>query len=210
MSCPVSAKDFRDLIAKLEQLEAWRLQVEFSAEPSSGGYSRGDPKARAKAAGPSVAKPCFPAISQISQLWTLDKEPGLPYTGPPFQGVDSGPGPIPALVADQASFCSRDEREGINRVCLAFSAGFWGRVALETFTEQISPPIISSPPEHFIVLRACGLGGPVRFGSAAHFQRFRDQTFKEGLLHYGFCTETEIEVFCQGARITVPGVFKPC
>ena len=60
------------------------------------------------------------------------EEEGLPFPGPEFTSVESGPGPLPEIVENQAIFVSRAQREGIQRVHLAFSAGSWGRASLET------------------------------------------------------------------------------
>ena len=98
MSCPFSAQELRDLITKLERLETWQKQAEASAGSSSRGYTRGDPKARAKAAGPVLSKPVFPAIPQIAFRFTLVKEAGPEFIGAPFPGVEEGPGPLPALL----------------------------------------------------------------------------------------------------------------
>ena len=48
------------------------------------------------------------------------------------------------------------------------------------------------------------------FASADHFERFKSVTFAEVSLYFGFETETELEVFCQGARIAVPALGKTC
>ena len=211
MSLPFSASELRDLIQKLERLEVWQAEVERSNQASSSakGYSRGDPKARASAAGSAVSLPAFPAISQIARLWTCTKDAGPAFIGEGWRTVPEGPGPVPPLVEDQAAFVCHDEREGLQRVHLSYSAGFWARVSLETYTDQVSPAVISEPAKHFIVLRACGLGGAVRFASAEHFDHFRNQIFSGGCVFHGFATETELEVFCQGARIAVPALYQP-
>ena len=104
----------------------------------------------------------------------------------------------------------QDQREGIQRIHLCFSAGFWARVALETFTQQLSPFELSGPPKHTIVLRSVGLGGFVRFDSEEDFASFCAQSAGESRIAYGFATFTELEVFCQGAKLQVPALFKPC
>ena len=138
----------------------------------------------------------------------MEKEAGPEFVGPEFRTLDQGPGPVPAIVEEQAAFVAWDQTEALNRVHLAFSAGFWARLALETFTDQIAPAVISEKSSHFIVLRACGLGGVVRFDSEADFNHFRQQVFAGGCVFHGFETETELEVFCQGAHIAVPPLFR--
>ena len=210
MSCPFSAQELRDLITKLERLETWQKQAEASAGSSSRGYTRGDPKARAKAAGPVLSKPVFPAIPQIAFRFTLVKEAGPEFIGAPFPGVEEGPGPLPALLQDQAIFLDCDEREALQRVHLSFAAGFWARASLETHCHTFTPPVVSTPSKHTIVLRACGLGGFVRFAAVDHVQKFSDLCFSEVSLYHSFATETELEIYCQGARIAVPALWEPC
>ena len=138
----------------------------------------------------------------------MEKEAGPEFVGSEFRTLDQGPGPVPAIVEEQAVFVAWDQTEALNRVHLAFSAGFWARLALETFTDQIAPAVISEKSSHFIVLRACGLGGGGRFDSEADFNHFRQQVFAGGCVFHGFETETELEVFCQGAHIAVPPLFR--
>lgn len=213
MSSSFTAAEIRDLICRLERLERAQAQTqaesELAQQKGGKGYTRGDPRQRAAAVGPLTSQTVFPAISQVSKLWTCVEEVGPDFLGDQSVRVEDGPGPVPALVEDQADFICSDQREGIQRVQLAFATGFWARVALEVFSEQISDQVISSPAKHFIVLRACGLGGSVRFVSEEDFSRFLDQTVKGGLLAHGFATQTELEVFCQGAKIAVPPAFKP-
>lgn len=38
----------------------------------------------------------------------------------------------------------------MNRVHLVFSAGFWARLALETFTDQIAPAVISEKNSYLL------------------------------------------------------------
>ena len=173
MSCPFTAAELSDLISKLESLQTWQAQLESSAssQPTPGGYTRGDPKARALAAGSGKPKNPFPAIPPIAQVWKLVKEEGSPFIGNTSIEVEQGPGSVPALVEDQASFICVDQREALQRVHICYSAGFWARVALETFVSQISPRGLSEPAKHFIVLRALGLGGYIRLSDRDHFDR---------------------------------------
>lgn len=212
MGCPLTASEIKDLISKLECLQTWQAQLEsgVSSLPTCSGYTRGDPKARALAAGSGKPKNLFPAIPPIAQLWKLVKEEGSPFLGNAAIEVESGPGPVPALVEDQASFICLDQKEALQRVHLSYSAGFWARVAVETFVSQISSRGLSEPAKHFIVLRAPGLGGYIRLAHQDHFDRLKDQVGGEGLLCHSFATETELEVFCQGAKISVPPLFEPC
>eukprot|EP00435_Cladocopium_sp_Y103_P009652 s39_g2.t1 len=205
MSCPFSAGELADLVSKLGRLQEWQAQLESGAvsQPSSSGYTRGDPKARAQSAGIRTPSLSFPGIPQIAKLWKLVKEEGPAVFGCTTVRAEVGPGPVPLLVEDQASFVCWDQKEALQRIHLAFAAGFWARVALETFTDQVLPREDLEEATHFIVLRACGLGGFVRFASRDHFDRFRDQVFAGGFLCHSFITETELEVFCQGAKLAV-------
>ena len=211
MSDSLTSSEIRNLINRLEHLEAARAQseAESSNHPGGKGYTRGDPRQRAVAASTSTSPTVFPAIPQIQQLWVCSEEAGPDFIGDTSVRVEDGPGRVPALLEDQADFVCSDSREGLQRVHCAFSTGFWARVALEVFSDQISARVVSPPAKHFIVLRACGLNGSVRFISEDHFVRFRDQTYQEGLIAHGFATLTELEIFCQGAKIAVPPAFKP-
>lgn len=214
MSFPFSSAEIRGLISQLEQIEAYQRHSEQtqSSQPSEQGYRRGDPRARAVAAGPLRPLTVFPAIPPIAQLWKVVEEAGPDFVGRPFSSIEEGPGPVPRLVEDQSEFVSGNSTEALQRVHIAFTSGFWARAAIETFT---APAFVSDPSQpfsHYIVLRACGLGGYVRFASEVHFELFRDQitAFRSGLVAYGFDTLTELEVFCQGARLAVPPLFEPC
>ena len=210
MSCPFSSTEIRQFISRLEQLEAWQRESESRASTSSGGYTRGDPQSHARAAGPIVPKATFPAIPQVSRNFEFIKAAGPDFIGLPFPGVEDGPGPVPNLVQEQSHFICLDQRKALQRVHLCYSAGHWARVSLETYTQSLNSPILSEPATHYIVLRACGLGDFVRFASADHFERSKSVTFSEVSLYFGFETETELEVFCQGARIAVPALWKTC
>ena len=151
MSCPVSFQELRQIITRLEQLEAWQKEAESRSSSSSGGHNRGDPKARAQAAVASIQHPCFPAIPQIARNFKLVAPSGPEFSGKPFPGVEDGPGPLPRLVEDQACFVCGDQREALQRVHISYSAGFWARSSLETFTKSVNSPILSSPAKHYIV-----------------------------------------------------------
>ena len=152
----------------------------------------------------------FPAIPGSLSCGRWSREEGPAFVGDPSIELESGPGPVPALVEDQAHFICWDQREALQRVHLSYSAGFWARIAIETFITQVSPSEVSGPPQHFIVLRVSGIGGFVRFASPEHFNHFLAQVFEGGLLYHSFATEIELEVFCQGAKIAVPPLFEPC
>eukprot|EP00435_Cladocopium_sp_Y103_P016193 s2858_g4.t1 len=87
----VFCREIRELIQKLERLEVWQKEEESrqASASSSSGYRQGDPRARASAARDSVTKPFFPGIPALSCRWTLAEEAGLPYSGKPFEGVES-------------------------------------------------------------------------------------------------------------------------
>ena len=78
---------------------------------------------------------------------------------------------------------------------MAYGAGFWAGVSLETFTDQICPFASCNSPSRVIVLRARGLGGFVRFASEEHFEKLRSQTYAGGFLAHGFQTKVELEDF---------------
>ena len=108
--------------------------------------------------------------------WFLSEEAGPPYIGSQEVKVEGGAGPLPALVEDQASFVSWNQREALQRAQTAYGAGFWAGVSLETFTDQICPFASCNSPSRVIVLRARGLGGFVRFASEEHFEKLRSHT----------------------------------
>ena len=119
---------------------------------------------------------------------------------------------MPALIKEQATHGEWNQKEALQHVHVTYSAGFWGRASLETFSDQPDQPFLETPPvaQHFIVLRACGLGGFVRFASKSHLSRFCDQVFARGLVFQGFNTFKELEVYCKGARIAVPPLYESC
>ena len=212
MSFPLTAAQVREVIDRLEQVERWLNQQESTASAPGPhtGYRRGGPSDRARAVGPlSRPRDVFPAIPLIANLWKVVEPAGPDFIGEPFSGIESGPGPVPAICRDVSDFVSSDEREGLQRVDIAYSAGFWARAALETFTPITYPIAVSDPPTHYIVLRASGLGGFVRFASKNHFDRFLAQSSSEDLIAHGFASEAEIQVFCQGAKIAVPARYAP-
>ena len=76
---------------------------------------------------------------------------GTEFLGKPFPGVEEGPSPLPKLVEEQACFICWDQREALKRVHICYSAGFWARASLETFTKSVNAPILSLPEKHYIV-----------------------------------------------------------
>ena len=52
------------------------------------------------------------------------EEEGLPFPGPEFTSVESGPSPFPKIVENQAIFVSRAQREGIQ---VGFLSRFLGQ-----------------------------------------------------------------------------------
>ena len=194
---------------------AQRARTSLSLHFSASWLSEGAPADRAKVALPSqssVAK--FPAIAPISVGFELVKEEGKGfkevYGEVPYRGLEDGPGPVPEFLEDQASFCGRTLEIGVQRVHIAFAAGFWARIALETCTPQTFSIRLSEPACHFIVLRAQGLGGHIQFASENDFDCFKDRVRTGDLVAQGFATETEISVFCYAARIALPPIFKQC
>ena len=213
MSRQLASSEILSAIEVLQGLEQILLEQERQAASAqqSRGYRRGDPKARAAAAGPIGSVTTFPAHPIIAERWKVVEEEGLAFVGDSSIRVEDGPGPLPALLRDQADSISRDQKDGLNRADLAFSAGFWARVGVEVFSSQSIAENLTFPSRHFIVLRACGLGGFVRFETEEHFQCFLGQTANRGgLIACGFQTLTELEIFCQGSKIAVPAKFEPC
>lgn len=140
MSSPFSGAELRELITKLERLEKWHQDLEGpqSSQPSSKGYTRGDPKTRAAACGPLFEKPSFPAIPPIARLWKCVKEEGAAVVASEFGSIEEGPGPVPDHLQRQADFVCWDSADGLRRITLAYSAGFWARGALETHNSVLS------------------------------------------------------------------------
>ena len=133
MSSPFSGAELRELIAKLERLEKWHQDLEGppSGQPPAKGYTRGDPKTRAAACGPLSEKPGFPAIPPVARLWKCVKEEGAAVAASEFGSIEEGPGPVPDHLQRQADFVSWDSADGLRRITLAFSAGFWARGQLK-------------------------------------------------------------------------------
>ena len=156
----------------------------------------------------------FPAIAPVAAGWTLVKEAGQSfesvYGSVPYRGLEDGPGPIPEWIEDQADFVDRNSKRARQRISLAFSAGFWARIALETHTSSLHPVVVSEPPSYFLVLRASGLGGHVSFSKEVDFEAFKARVPDSDLVAHAFATKTEVSVFCYSARIALPPIFTQC
>ena len=215
--CPLTAKEIREIITRLEALEKWVSDREPSSSASQEkgkGFRKGGVADRGRAASQSIPVSPFPAIPPIAAGWRLVKEAGQSFRsvyGPvPYRGLEDGPGPLPDWVRDQSDFVSQDSRAAEKRISLAFSAGFWARIAIETNTDNLHPLVISEPATHIVVLRASGLGGYVRFSSWGDFEAFREKVPETELVAHGFATETELSIFCFSTRIAVPALFTRC
>ena len=215
--CPLTSQEIRAVISNLEKLEKWVAERETSStagQSSGSGYRRGGVADRGRVITQQVQAPTFPAIPPVAFGWKLVKEAGPPfqtvYGNVPYRGLEDGPGPVPEWVRDQADFVDWNRRTAEQRISLAFSAGFWARIALETHTDNLHPLVISEPPTNFIVLRAAGLGGYVRFGSAKDFDAFKARVPDTELIAQAFATETELSVFCYSARIALPALYTQC
>ena len=214
--CPLTLSEVRAVSKQLKDLEEWLLAREEQSSSSQPKGSRtGGIASRGKAvfqATPPAFQ--FPGISQLSWGWKLVKEAGPDFkeTFPDLcvRGLEEGPGSIPTWLEDQADFICSDPREAIQRLHVAYSSGFFARIALDTFTEHTWAVKLSEPAEHFVVLRAVGLGGHLRFASKEDFERLRDRTGAVGLVAQGFASETEVSVFCIGARVTLPALIARC
>ena len=219
--CPLSAAEVRTIIGQLETLEKWLLEQESKpANPGQAasstqvkGYRRGGAAERAKVALSSKADlKAFPGIAPIAAGFSLVKEAGKDFKelwgDLPYRGLEEGPGPIPEFLEDQADFCSVNPVIGVQRLHVAFAAGFWARIALETNTPQTFQIRLSEPSKFFVVLRAQGLGGYIQFAAEEDFEAFRGRVSSGGLVAHGFVTESEVSIFCYSARIAVPPTFK--
>ena len=164
--CPLSASEIRSLITRLTDLEAWVASRESSA-PSGvqQGYRQGGVADRGRVVPQSQKQvTVFPGIPQLAFGWKLEKE-AVPDFKEAFGDLPArcleGPGPVPNWLEDQADFISWDPKEATQRLHLAYSSGFFARIALDTFTEFSGGVKVSEPAEHFVVLRATGLGGRI-------------------------------------------------
>lgn len=215
--CPLALREIRAIILNLEKLEKWLAEREASntaSQASGSGYRRGGVADRGRVVLQQAQASAFPAIPPVAFGWKLVKEAGPSfqsvYGNIPYRGLEDGPGPVPDWVKDQADFVDWDRRTAEQRISLAFSAGFWARIALETFTDNLHPLVISEPPTNFIVLRAAGLGGYVRFGSSKDYDAFKARVPDTELIAQAFATEAELSIFCYSARIAAPALYTQC
>ena len=213
-SCPLSSAEVRSLIERLQVLEVWINQQEAAppVPPSSLGYRQGSAVDRGTAIASQVgsALPVFPGLPSVAPLFKCLKAEGPVIDQPQLalRGAETGPGPVPAWIEDQADFICWDQAEGLQRVHLAYSAGFWARVGLDTCT-AVQPIALKSETRHFVILRAPGVGGFVRFASAEDFLHF-EASISGRCEGFSCETEAELSIFCFGAQIRLPPLFTKC
>ena len=212
MSFPFTSSELRDLIERLERLEVWQKNQE-SASSSKGtgkGYRRGDPKARAAAAGTSIPQNFLPGHSsdrpsvdfgkgsRTRICWPQNSEPLIRVQDLFRQlwksrrlllpGIRPKPWIVSTLRFQQAFGPDLHWRLSQTRLPLRW---FQRKVLTSLF------------------LRACGLGGAVRLIlrliSITSVSRF----LQEVVYFTAFETETgDWKSFCQGAHIAVPPLFR--
>ena len=90
---------------------------------------------------------------------------------------------------------------------LAFSLGFWAKVALETHTGfECDTPTTGSVVCHWVVLRS-SYKVPFRLDNFPDFQRFVGTPTRD-IVYQTFQTLCEVEIFCVGAGLPVPPLWR--
>lgn len=218
-----SAAEVRELVTRLGAVVSCLERVESSRPsqaPAPSQSSRGSARHRGLVAlglDPSVpasevpSSTVFPGIPDLASLWTFVKPAGPP---PAFdfsrRNSLEGPPGLPDQVFELIESVSWAQEAALHRVQEAFNAGFWGRLLLSGI-RQTGPVVCSEPAKHFVVLRAAGLGGYVRFASAEDFNLLVAASFSsDSLVASGFATEAEVQVYCFGASIALPPLDKRC
>lgn len=128
--------------------------------------------------------------------------------GPPKLEVESGPPPLPDFCVTAVEKDLNLSVEQARAVALAvFTAGFWARVSGATYTKYTSDLQLDSEPKYWLLRRAPGF---------SHFILVQSET--EAIQLSSNCKEIEIlevlpslaevKVFCVGACICIPPVWK--
>ena len=213
---------FQGLYSGVEGLAAWLDQEdEPNLHIAGKGYSkgsivtRGSDAVRGLRANSSVILPFAPFLKDgFSWEWKL-----LERAEPVFQTVASGsrrsgeegpPGPSERLLAlAEALPCCH--QEGVQRIIAAHTTGWWAKHHLDTRTDlaEQRPVLLSEPANHFLVLRAPGVGDYVRLRRKSDFD-FLCSPSGPTVLGFGFETEIEAWIFCRAAQIPLPALFERC
>ncbi|CAL1147639.1 unnamed protein product [Cladocopium goreaui] len=117
----------------------------------------------------------------------------------PLGSVDlrGGPGPLPGCCRQAAADRLSRKPPGADiRAEIAFAAGFWSNIAIETSTPYQPRALLQgTKKQHWIVLRST-FGEPFRTCTWREVQRICDTDHPETL--------TEVEIFCFGASSPIP------
>ena len=121
-----------------------------------------------------------------------------------FSGSEGGPGPLPGCWRQAATErLSRKLPGAAIRAEIAFAAGFWSNIAIETSTPYQPRTILQgTKKQHWIVLRST-FGEPFRTCTWREVQRICDTDHPDFVCE-PFETLTEVEIFCFGASSPIP------
>ena len=125
-----------------------------------------------------------------------------------FRGLEDGPGELPHFAVRFAHERLSNKAPGAEeRARIAFKAGFWARIAIDTNTSYSQVQAQGFRNNHWIVLRS-GDSLPFRTTTRRDFEGLAD--LSDPLLVFAvFDSLAEAEVFCLGASSEVPAL-KTC
>eukprot|EP00438_Fugacium_kawagutii_P013676 Skav213149 [mRNA] locus=scaffold107:614880:617192:- [translate_table: standard] len=208
--CPIPLADLRHFGGLFSDLADWiealpRAPVQQVLRPGervgASGYRRGSALDRAQAALGPPSTP-FPAIPDLvdEQKWVqiapegLTRLPVLHHTG--LEGSPEVPDFVQALAQNLIFL---DHTTALNLIEAAFQSGYWARLNCKTHTQYIGPRLLSEPPVEYVVLRAPGVGRPVRLRRSSDLD-FICPAHSVDCVAVGFSTVQEVEAFCLGAQ----------
>jgi hypothetical protein len=121
-----------------------------------------------------------------------------------FGGLEGGPGPLPGCCRQAAADRLSRKPPGADiRAEIAFAAGFWSNIAIETSTPYQPRALLQgTKKQHWIVLRST-FGEPFRTCTWREVQRICDTDHPDFVCE-PFETLTEVEIFCFGASSPIP------
>ena len=123
--------------------------------------------------------------------------------------VEEGPPEVPAVVINSATdFLSGAQNEKEERVRTVFGFGFWAKAAVATNTSFTSEVVRGSlVVGHWVILKS-HYGVPFRVASFSDLIAFVDLNNKDTVCQ-GLESITDVEVFCCGAGVPVPPLWRP-
>ena len=119
--------------------------------------------------------------------------------------AEDGPPEVPEQLLEFGRYCLPVSTfTAHNRVCEAFRAGFWARVALDCVIPYKRIEQTPRVPAHWIVLRVGGHKPAARFENQTSFEHYVRGASDNVLIYEAFQNIAEVHIFCHAARIFLP------